>query len=181
MEMEKWNGSSFKIRSFLTVFIIFLVVRVFFFSNYVVDGHSMEPYLVEGDKLIVDRGVYQFASIKRFDIIVFHANSKEDYVKRVIGIPGDVITYQNDKLMINEKVYSEPYLKKSDNPYFSQQMTGDFTLKELTGVERIPAGKVFVLGDNRLESMDSRHIGLISMERIIGKVDLKYWPLSNSF
>ena len=173
--------SSFKIRSILAVFIIFLVVRAFFFTNYVVDGQSMEPYLGEGNKLIVDRVVYQLSSVRRFDVIVFHANRKDDYVKRVIGIPGDVISYQDDKLIINEKEYSEPYLEKIEHPFLGKHLTGDFTLKELTGVERIPEGKVFVLGDNRLESMDSRHIGLISIDRIIGKVDLKYWPLLGSF
>ncbi|MEK3799672.1 signal peptidase I [Peribacillus sp. FSL H8-0477] len=176
MEEKK---SSFKIRSILAVFIIFQLVRALCFTNYVVDGQSMEPYLGEGNKLIVDRVVYQFSSVKRFDVIVFHANRKEDYVKRVIGIPGDVIVYQDDKLVINEKEYSEPYLV--DHPFLGQQLTGDFTLKELTGVKRIPEGNVFVLGDNRLESLDSRHIGLIPMDRIVGKVDLKYWPLSGSF
>lgn len=176
MEEKK---SSFKIRSILAAFLIFLVIRAFLFTNYVVDGRSMEPYLGQGNKLVVDRVVYRFSSVKRFDVIVFHANRKEDYVKRVIGIPGDVISYQDDKLMINEKEYSEPYLV--EHPFLGQHLTGDFTLKEIIGVDRIPEGKVFVLGDNRLESMDSRHIGLIPIDRIVGKVDLKYWPLSGAF
>lgn len=137
----------------------------------------MQPTLVEGDKLIVNKMNYQIGDINRFDIIVFRANVGENYVKRVIGLQGDNIRYQDDRLYINGKKVAEPYLDHFMEGYPEQDFTGDFTLKELTGISKVPNGKLFVMGDNRLESEDSRHFGYISIDKVVGKVDLRYWPI----
>lgn len=159
--------------------IIFVFIRTFFFSNYVVEGESMMPTLEEGNKLVVNKIGYTIGEIDRFDVIVFHANEKEDYVKRVIGLPGDHIAYINDQLYINGKVQVEPYLDKYRNtvPY-GQPLTGDFDIAELWEEEKVPEGMLFVLGDNRQQSWDSRHFGFVPIERVVGEVDLRYWPLS---
>jgi len=158
--------------------IIFIVIRTFLFSNYVVDGESMMPTLQDGNKLVVNKIGYQIGDLHRFDVLVFHANEKEDYVKRVIGLPGDTVTYKNDKLYINGKYYEEPYLDtyKAESP--GSKLTGDFTLEELTGEKKVPKGKLFVLGDNRRGSEDSRYFGFIDREQVVGKVNLRYWPLN---
>ncbi|MGG5253319.1 signal peptidase I [Neobacillus sp. SM06] len=165
------------VKAFAIGIIIFVFIRTFFFSNYVVEGESMMPTLQSGNKLVVNKLGYNANDLQRFDVIVFHANKKEDFVKRVIGLPGDKIVYQDDQLYVNGRKITEPFLdvyrKKADG-----KLTGDFTLKEITGVSTVPKGKLFVLGDNRLESWDSRHFGFISTSQVVGKVDLRYWPLS---
>ncbi len=165
------------IKAFAVGIIIFAFIRTFFFSNYVVEGESMMPTLEDGNKLVVNKIGYQIGDLDRFDVIVFHANEKEDFVKRIIGLPGDNIEYLDDKLYINGQPQEELYLEKYREQTLSGRLTGDFTLKEITGEKKVPDGKVFVLGDNRLGSWDSRHFGFISVEQVVGKVDLRYWPL----
>lgn len=157
--------------------IVFAFIRTFFFSNYVVEGESMEPTLETGNKLIVNKMGSQLGELNRFDVIVFHHNKEKDFVKRVIGLPGDSVEYHNDELYINGEKVNEPYLDKYRKEAFGTMLTGDFDLMEVAGAETVPEGMVFVLGDNRAKSWDSRHYGFVSMEQIVGKVNLRYWPI----
>ncbi|MGG3495521.1 signal peptidase I [Peribacillus simplex] len=177
--MEKTNKNSLSdwIKAAMIAFVIYILIRTFFFSSYDVEGDSMQPTLEDGNKLVVNKMSYQIQDINRFDIIVFHANAKEDYVKRVIGIAGDHIRYKDDCLYVNGEKVDEPYLEKYKEGYPGQNFTGDFTLKELTGMTTVPKGKLFVMGDNRLESADSRHFGYIPVKNVVGKVDVRYWPV----
>jgi signal peptidase I len=165
------------LKAFAIGVIIFVFIRTFFFSNYVVQGESMMPTLQNGNKLVVNKIGYQAEDLQHFDVIVFHANKKEDYVKRVIGLPGDRIEYRHDQLFINGKKYAEPFLASYKKKTPGIQLTGDFSLKELTGENTVPEGKMFVLGDNRLGSWDSRNFGFVPIKQVVGKVDLRYWPL----
>ncbi|MEW8986870.1 MAG: signal peptidase I [Bacillus sp. (in: firmicutes)] len=157
---------------------IFAFIRTFFFSNYVVEGESMKPTLEDGNKLVVNKIGYQIGDFNRFDVIVFHANETEDYVKRIVGLPGDQIEYKDDELFINGEKIDEPFLDIYREQAAGGRLTGDFSLLEITGEKKVPAGQLFVLGDNRLGSWDSRHFGFISIEQVVGKVDLCYWPLN---
>lgn len=157
---------------------LLFTVRFLCFTNYMVEGKSMMPTLQEGNLLIVNKLSYQMGNIRRFDIVVFHANAKEDYVKRVIGLPGDRIEYKNDVLYINGKRIEEPYLQPYKQKLIDGKLTGDFTLEELTGQKTVPKGYIFVLGDNRLSSWDSRHFGFVKISRVVGKVNLRYWPFN---
>jgi len=159
--------------------VVVVFLRTFFISNYVVVGESMKPTLEEGNKLIINKIGYQIGDFNRFDVIVFHANEKEDYVKRIIGLPGDRIENKDDQLYINGKKVDEPYLNKQLGQTLTRNFTEDFTLKEKTGVEVVPEGKLFVMGDNRLKSDDSRRFGFISVDQVVGKVNLRYWPLDH--
>src|SRR5690606_26973970 len=94
----------------LIVFIIVFLVRQYFFANYIVNGESMMPTIEEGNRLLVNKIELEFRSPERFDLIVFHANENEDYIKRVIGLPGDSIVYVNDQLYVNGEAVDEPYL-----------------------------------------------------------------------
>ncbi len=156
------------------------VIRYFLFAPIVVDGLSMMPTLQHQDRMIVNKLSYNIGEPKRFDIIVFHAPEQKDYIKRVIGLPGDRIEYKDDTLYVNGKAYEEPYLakykKKVEGP-----LTDPFTLEETpVGTETVPEGELFVMGDNRRFSKDSRHIGTISLDKIIGKTSIVYWPIKDA-
>ncbi|MDR6124621.1 signal peptidase I [Neobacillus drentensis] len=166
------------VKAFAIGIIIFAFIRTFFFSNYIVEGESMMPTLQDGNKLVVNKLGYQVGELNRFDVIVFHANAKEDFVKRIIGLPGDKLEYRNDQLYINGHKYEEPFLDVYKQKSPGLKITGDFSLKEITGENIVPEGKLFVLGDNRLGSWDSRQFGFISATQVVGKVDLRYWPLN---
>lgn len=173
-EIWEWTKALF------IAFGLALLIRYFLFTPIVVDGKSMKPTLYDGDRMIVNKIGYKLGEPNRYDIVVFHAPEKKDYIKRVIGLPGDHITYKNDQLYINGEPLDEPYLKslKEELNEGEGTLTGDFTLEELTDKTIIPEGYVFVMGDNRGYSKDSRAIGLIPMEEIIGNTSFIFWPPS---
>ncbi|QTM98650.1 signal peptidase I [Sediminibacillus dalangtanensis] len=165
------------LRTVVIAGILAVLFRSYLFASYVVDGKSMEPTLYDENLIMVNKMAYDLHNINRFDVIVFHANEKEDYVKRVIGTPGDTIEYKNDRLYLNgepvEEEYLEPFKKDDGKP-----LTEDFSLDGVTGESEVPEGKLFVMGDNRRESLDSRYFGFVSQDEVVGKVDVRYWPLS---
>ncbi|RLQ97446.1 signal peptidase I [Falsibacillus albus] len=169
------------IKAVILGFTIVIVVKSFLFSNYVVEGKSMMPTLKDGNRLIVNKLDYDVSAPKHGDIVIFHATPTEDYVKRVIGLPGDTIEYKGDQLLRNGKEVDEPYLKAYKNQLESGQLTEDFTLKEKTGKTRVPKGMLWVMGDNRIKSSDSRMpwIGFVDMDQLVGKVSLRYYPTND--
>lgn len=163
------------IKSVVVALILAVIIRSFFFTPIVVDGASMNPTLQDQDRMIVTR----IGEPKRFDIVVFHAPDGKNYIKRVIGLPGDRIEYENDILYINGKAYDEPYLKSYKERISQGTLTESFTLKEtVVGRETVPKGHLFVLGDNRRHSNDSRHIGAIPLEKVIGTTNIVYYPIN---
>ena len=157
--------------------LIVMFVRMFIVTNYEVVGQSMMPTLQNKDKVIVTK----LSKIEHMDIVIFHGDQGEDYVKRVIGLPGDKISYENDELFINNKKVEEPFLESYSaykNP--NDNFTGNFELEEMTGSNRVPPDKLFVLGDNRISSMDSRYFHFVDTEKIVGEVQARYWPISQS-
>ncbi|MGV3487207.1 MAG: signal peptidase I [Tuberibacillus sp.] len=177
--MKKEKREAFEwLKALAIAVIIAIVIRSFIFTNYVVEGQSMMPTLQDGNRLIVNKIDYDITTPQRFDIIVFHATPTDDYVKRVIGLPGDTIEYKNDVLYINGKKVEEPYLKPYRDQLVSGLLTENFNLQEKTGMTHVPKGKIFVMGDNRRNSVDSRRFGFVDMSQIVGKVDLRYWPFS---
>lgn len=173
--MSSINKEIFEwIRALVIALIIALVVRFFFFSPIVVDGPSMNPTLEDRDRMIVNKFVYDLREPKRFDIVVFHASEESDYIKRVIGLPGEHLAYENEQLYIDGQAIEEPF-KDASNAY---QSTDPFQLEGLFENDSVvPEGHVFVLGDNRKNSSDSREFGFISIDSIVGKVGMTYWPL----
>jgi len=155
-------------------------IRYFIFAPIIVDGLSMMPTLHDHDRMIVNKLAYKIGEPHRFDIIVFHAEEGKDYIKRVIGLPGDHIEYKDDTLYVNGKAYKEPYLDEYKKQLVDGPLTESFTLEEITGRKTVPKGYLFVMGDNRRFSKDSRHIGFIPMEKVVGKASIVYWPLSDA-
>lgn len=133
-----------------------------------VESISMQPNLYEGDFVYVNKIAYRFGNTpQRGDIIVFHLPTNPNatpYIKRVIGLPGEQVHIANGKVYINGELLIEPYLQTPTN------RGGDWT---------VPEGTVFVMGDNRNNSSDSRSWGVVPLEYIIGRAELIYWPPQN--
>jgi signal peptidase I len=168
------------IKAILIAVVLAWIIRQFFFAPILVDGVSMSPTLHDRDRMIVNKIGYHIGEPKRFDIIVFQATEDKDYIKRIIGLPGDEIEYRNDILYINGKPYKEPYLDEEKKQLSDGPLTYDFKLEEITGKKKVPKGQLFVLGDNRRFSKDSRTIGTISMDQVIGKANILYWPFKDA-
>ena len=153
----------------LTV-LMFLVIR-FAVQNFNIEGHSMEPSLHDQELILVDKWTYLFHPPSRGDVIVFVAppQPSQDYIKRVIGIPGDVITINNTTVIVDGVTLKETYVDPSNNGPTIE----DRTIHNLV----VPPGDYFVLGDNRANSSDSRVWGFVPKQNIIGRAAIVYWPL----
>ncbi|SFO98465.1 signal peptidase I [Halolactibacillus halophilus] len=161
----------------MTVLVIVLAVyliRTFVLMPISIDGDSMEPTLHNQDFLMMERLSYYFDEPERFDIVVFHATKQKDYIKRIIGLPGETIEYKGNQLYINGSEKKEYFLTDLN------EYTNDFTINDIEpGRDQIPEGYYLVLGDNRNNSTDSRTIGLVPKDKIIGRAFLRYWPLDD--
>lgn len=166
-----------EVREFLSDFgkyIIAIVIAILMFTYVMsfmqVVGPSMNSTLHEGQLIFISKLHYNFTDVKRGDIIVFENNGIKNMIKRIIGLPGDKIEFKDNKLYINDSIVNEDYLDEN-------MITNDFnscSLSECT----VPENSYFVLGDNRLNSQDSRDLGYISKDKIIGKVVVRFWPLN---
>lgn len=156
--------------SYIIIVVVVLLIKHFFVAPVRVVGPSMEQTLLNGDIMILDKISYRFSEIKRFDIVVIDSEDNL-IIKRIIGLPGDEIHYDENKLYINGEYYKEDYLD-------GDTITIDFSLNKIINTDNIPKGYYFVLGDNREESKDSRIIGLIRKEQILGKAKLTLFPFS---
>nr|WP_221635597.1 type I signal peptidase SipZ [Listeria aquatica] len=155
--------------------ILALIIRFYLFVPIMVDGVSMMPTLRDGDRVIINR----FDKIERFDVIVFR-EGKTDYIKRVIGLPGDEIEYRSDVLYVNGKRYEEPYLDTYRKKMKEGYLTENYSTKEMLKDGKVPKDTYFVLGDNRRASRDSRIVGPISKSKVLGTAPLSYWPIDNA-
>ena len=154
----------------IVVIIIILFLMIYVVSITQVVGSSMSSTLENGDVLILNKFKYRFTDIKRGDIISLEYADTKYLIKRVIGLPGDNISIKNNNLYLNGELYVENYLDEG-------LVYDDFDLSDL-GYETIPDDMYLVLGDNREDSLDSREIGLISKDEVIGKVSFRIWPLN---
>jgi len=127
---------------------------------------SMLPTLQPGEFLMVNKLAYRFSDVERGDIIVFHypQNPAEDFIKRIIGVPGDTVSVMKGTVYINGQAVDEPYISAPPN------YTGQWT---------IPEDNVFVLGDNRNQSSDSHQWGNVPLQNIVGRALVIYWPFEN--
>lgn len=149
-----------------------LLVKTFVVQPFWIPSESMEPTLMTNDRILVQKVTYRFSSVKRGDIIVFNAPPAEleqnpdikVLVKRVIGLPGDQVEAYNGILYLNGKPLPEEYLP-------SGTVTKDLPLTI------VPEGQMWMMGDNRTRSGDSRYFGAVDEDLVIGKVFFRVWPL----
>ena len=180
-EMAKKKNELWEwMKALIIAVVLAAVIRSFLFAPIVVDGLSMMPTLHDHDRMIVNKFSYTIGEPKRFDVIVFHAPENKDYIKRIIGLPGDTVEYKDDILYVNGKALKEPYLDEYKKQVIDGPLTEPFTLKDKIGRETVPDGHLFVMGDNRRFSKDSRHIGAISMDKVLGKTSILYWPIKDA-
>ncbi|WP_226665966.1 signal peptidase I [Metabacillus litoralis] len=154
-----------------------MIIRFFLFEPYLVEGSSMDPTLKDGDRLFVNKTLQFIGDIEKGDIVIIDGKEEKiRYVKRIIGLPGDKITAEQGKVYVNDQEITEPYLE--GNETHAEQM-GMLLTSDFDEIE-VPQGSYFVMGDNRLNSMDSRNgLGLIEKERILGKSEFIFFPFDH--
>ncbi len=155
------------ILSYVFVIVIALLIKEYIFSPIKVNGSSMYPTLNDGDIMILNEIGYYLNGVNRFDIVVVKKDN-ERIIKRVIALPGETVSYKDNKLYINKEEVKED---------FAHDITHNFDLEEIN-VTTIPEDYYFVVGDNRGNSKDSRIIGLVSKDEIKGKASLVVFPFN---
>lgn len=149
---------------YIIIVIIVILIRLFIISPAKVDGLSMYPTLDENEVLIIKKYDHNY---ERFDIVVFKYND-DLLVKRIVGFPGEHIKYVNNKLYINNEIVEEKFIDVNMK---------NFDIKNI-GYDVIPSNMYFVIGDNRNNSVDSRMIGLINSEDIVGSANFSIFPFN---
>lgn len=155
---------------------IFAFVYLLILQPHKINGHSMMPNFPDKEFLLTDKVTYRFNDPKRGDVIVFKPPTEthgEEYIKRIIGLPGEKVMLQNGHFYINGRILREDYI--ANDIYTS----GGFFLPEGKEIV-VPDGEYFVAGDNRPHSSDSREWGFMDRGSITGKAWLVYWPISNA-
>ena len=152
---------------YIIIILVVLFIKAFIVTPIKVNGESMYPTLEEGDIMILNKTAYYFNKPERFDIVV--VNMPDEYlIKRVIGLPGEHIEYKDNTLYVDGK-------KVKEN--FKHGVTDDFNIEEL-GSDTIPLNTYLVLGDNRGNSLDSRELGFIREDQLLGRTSLIILPFN---
>jgi signal peptidase I len=146
--------------------LVFGFVRPFVLEAFRIPSESMVPTLEVGDRVFVNKFIYRFTEPERGDIVVFESvnGGEEDLIKRVVALPGDEVEVRSGTLLVNGVPQNEPYLNREipDDSFF--------------GPSRLSEGEVFVMGDNRANSADSRVFGPLPVENIEGEAFMRFWP-----
>ena len=152
--------------SILIALVLAFVIRYFIVELYMVDGPSMRPTLQSAERLVVNKFIYRFRAPERGEILVFRypKDPSRDFIKRVIAVPGDTIEIKDGRVFVNQQLMNEPYILSKTR--------GDYPLTT------IPEGHIFVMGDNRNNSEDSRFadVGFVPYELVKGKAMMVFWP-----
>lgn len=161
------------IQSILIAASIFLVIYMFLFRPFQVNGTSMYPTFHDGEFILTNLVTLRIASPVRGDVIVFNApiDAEKDFIKRVIGLPGDTIYLQDGNVYVNGK-------KLDESAYLHNVQTGQGDFLHEGQTITVPVDNFFVMGDNRPASSDSRQWGFVPKEKLIGVSMLVYWPVN---
>ena len=148
---------------------MFVIIYLFVGQPHIVKGASMEPAFLNSDYILTEKVSYKFNQPERGDIIVFEAPNRQnaDYIKRVVGLPGETVMVKEGSVYVNGELLNESYEPNNTDP--AQFMKEG---KEIV----VPEDTYIVMGDNRPHSSDSREFGPVSIESIIGRAIIRYWP-----
>jgi len=166
----KKRSLKYIIINIISAALISILIFLFLFSPYKVIGNSMSPVLQSGDKVLILTHLLS-GEINRFDVVVIepHGLNGKKLIKRVVGLPGEMIEIRSGYVLINDSIIQEPFLKGK----------GDVIFRSINMNQKIiPVNSYFLLGDNREKSTDSRNFGPIDRKGIIGKIFFRYWPFT---
>lgn len=157
------------VKSVAIAFIFALLIRQFLFTPVTVSGQSMDPTFENNQRVVISK----LNSIHHSDIIVFQSPISDEYfIKRVIGLPGDYVVMKDDHLFVNGVEQEEPYTRENKDKLFEgMRLTENFEV-------HVPDEHYFVLGDNRHNSRDSRELGAIEKDAVVGKVSFRIYPFN---
>jgi len=159
------------IEAIVIALVLALIIRTYVVQAFKIPSGSMLETLQIGDHILVNKFIYRFTDIEKGDVIVFKypKDEKRDFIKRSIGLPGDRVEIKQRTVYINNRPIEEPYTlhEEEDENYFHP--------RDNFGPITIPDGKLFVMGDNRENSMDSRFWGLLDIEKVKGRAFVIYW------
>ena len=168
MKNDKKKKITFKsIIPYIIVVVIVILLRTFIITPAMVDGDSMMPNLQNNNIVLLNKLKYKLNGLNRFDVVVINHDGTK-LIKRVVGLPGEHVEYKDNALYVDGFLIDEN---------FKHDTTHDFKLESI-GYLTIPGDMYFVVGDNRNNSLDSRVLGLMSKDEIIGKVNIRIFPLN---
>jgi signal peptidase I len=146
--------------------LVFGFVRPFVLEAFRIPSESMVPTLLVGDRVFVNKFIYRFTEPERGDVVVFESvnGGEEDLIKRIVALAGDEVEVRNGTLLVNGEDREEPYLNRN------------LPFNDSYGPSEVPEGHVFVMGDNRANSADSRVFGPLPIENIEGEAFVRFWP-----
>jgi signal peptidase I len=146
--------------------LVFGFVRPFVVEAFVIPSESMVPTLEVGDRVLANKFIYRFTEPDRGDIVVFRSveGGGEDLIKRVIALPGDTVAVEDGTVFVNGEPVKETYVNE------------EFPDASFSATTQVPEGHVFVMGDNRMNSRDSRFFGPVPKDNIEGEAFLRFWP-----
>ena len=165
-EESGWSILRELVETIVLSLLIFLLIRGVV-QNYRIESLSMQPNFYEGQFILVNKLAYRLGEPERGDVVVFHNpnNPSEDYIKRIIGLPGDTLEVRDQQIILNGQLLDEPY---ATNPISTFDQFGPTVVEP---------DHIFVMGDNRPNSSDSRRIGAIDEELIVGRAWVRVWPV----
>lgn len=166
-QASNWTMVRELVETVVLSLIIFLLIRQVV-QNYRIENHSMEPNFFDGQFVLVNKLAYRLGEPERGDVVVFHnpRNTNEDYIKRILGLPGDTVEVHDQTVFVNGQPVIEDFPHNAIQP-------GDYAPPVTVGDNQL-----FVMGDNRPNSSDSRVFGPISQDLAVGKAWLRIWPLT---
>lgn len=170
------------IKAIAIALVLVILIRWLLFKPFIVDGPSMKPNFHTGERVIVNEILYDIRKPQRGEVIVFHVPSEgRDFIKRVIGVAGDTVKVEGDVVTVNGEPVNETYIQGAiDDAHNNNSLYNNknFPNEDFTD-GTVPEGHVFVMGDNRSDSTDSRMIGYVPLGDIVGRADLIFWPVKD--
>jgi signal peptidase I len=172
-----WKKELLQFSKTIVLAIIFaLLIRMFFFTAYLVEGESMQPSIYAQQRIVVNKMIYHMRIPQRDEIIVLHSNEGRQLIKRVVALPGETVEVIGDVVRINGQAIAQPFLDEvvaQAQVAHTHYNTHDFL------AQKVPIGHVFVMGDNRPYSLDSRGFGFVPLEHLVGRAEMVVWPFKD--